>query len=43
MGPQGPQGPQGPKGDPGSPIIPYAGIGSYTIAKLSNPNNYSPV
>jgi hypothetical protein len=31
-GAPGPQGPQGPKGDPGSPIIPYTGIGSYTIA-----------
>jgi len=30
-GAPGPQGPQGPKGDPGSPIIPYTGIGSYTI------------
>ena len=37
-GPAGPQGPQGPKGDPGSPIIPYAGIGSYTLGVPTSVN-----
>jgi hypothetical protein len=30
-GPAGPQGPQGPQGPAGSPIVPYTGIGSYTL------------
>jgi hypothetical protein len=37
-GPAGPQGPQGPQGPVGSPIVPYTGIGSYTLGTPRSTN-----